>query len=178
MARGKLRGSITLATTLSTVGLVIGMGASTAAADEVATAGRYCVEVVGKAPSGPSAISPTIAEACSDVSEQDAEAKLNLPSAGTSLVRLWQNSGYGGVSKLVIGYEGTCDSAGYTFNIGSSESLYHFFTDELSSISKFGDCTAARLTNFWADNIWRSLPVDGLPQSHNDDVEKLHLYRK
>ncbi|GAB3295823.1 hypothetical protein GCM10027563_37520 [Parasphingorhabdus pacifica] len=128
------------------------------AAEETSSdkSGPFCATMVGEAP--PSGNSPVLAEACSEVSPEDAATKMRAEYAEQTggaesvatmadlpLMHWYEHGNFNrdlaGAMTTIYGSAGTCDTAGYRVEPAA------WWQDNLSSIFGDGSCAYADITN-------------------------------
>ncbi|MGO1050636.1 hypothetical protein [Crossiella sp. CA198] len=122
--------------------------------------GAYCAMLVGKAPEG--GVSPVRAQACSDVSIEEAKTRLvaryatvagvgaPVAAAVETRIMVWYENigynseahgGYPGRMTYIYGDKGGCDNSGYRVKPNS------WWQQNMSSIIGDNDCTVAKIHN-------------------------------
>ncbi|MEU7894123.1 hypothetical protein AB0B45_14810 [Nonomuraea sp. NPDC049152] len=131
--------------------------------------GRFCSVLVGAA--APRGVSPTLAQSCSDLSRQAADAGLRLKARALGLrhqevpIMFWYTDPeFHGEWTTVYGQHGHCDAAGYTVRPNT------YWATKLSSVKGAAYCDRIRVN----DGPVFDLPAPRMPGV--DFANKIHVW--
>ncbi|GAA4469061.1 hypothetical protein [Phytohabitans houttuyneae] len=166
MRYGRTIATALLGVTLTALAWATPAGAAVAP-DGTSARGEHCNIVLRKLQPGRS-VSEVVAKDC----DTDAAALAERAPQGQILLStVFQHSGWKGLSVNIFGYDGPCDSAGYTFDTTSHNTA----VEGISSYFVYNNCWYTVITNNAGavdGNCW-DIPYVG--DAHNDQVRKLHL---
>jgi hypothetical protein len=148
------------------IALIIAMAVSVApanAAGPAAAPTRHCVTVLGSLDAD-TGLSTVVSRTCG------AQAATVTPQASTHLVDIFYDINYGRFLDSFYGNFGTCDASGY--HIG----LPTFDGSNISSLTGYGACNRANITNRQGNTETVVLPCPWIGSAYNDNVSAIRPF--